>query len=89
MAKNKSIGSDIKNNLELLPDKELDEGYYHEAHDRCYLVSSIIEEHLLKHRVFEKHPKLRAKIEKAQELIIELYQTTGALEHLKSIEPKN
>ena len=74
--------NEIKNNT-IQPSSELDEFHYHEALDRTHLIASMIEEFLLNHPVFEKHNHLRESAEKAQELIVDTYQSIGALEHLK------
>lgn len=58
---------------------KLDEFHYHEALDRSYVVGEIIENTLATHPVIKKHKQLKTKIEKAQELIIEVYQELGGL----------
>ena len=68
---------------------ELDEFHYHEALDRSHMISSMIEEFLIQHPVFEKHNHLRESAEKAQKLIIDSYQSIGALEHLKRLSVKD
>jgi hypothetical protein len=57
----------------------LDEFHYHEALDRSYLAADIIETMLINHPVFNKHTEIKAKIEKAQELIVEAYQEIGGI----------
>jgi hypothetical protein len=59
---------------------KLDDGYYHEALDRSYIVANMIETVLIKHPVIEKHKELRKRVKKAQKLILEAYQLIGGLE---------
>jgi len=61
-------------------EEELDAGYYHEALDRSYIVANMIEDVLVEHPVFIKHQNLMEKVQKAQELILEVYQEVGSLE---------
>jgi hypothetical protein len=58
---------------------KLDEFHYHEALDRSYIVAELIETALIEHVVIKKHKSLKAKIEKAQSLIVEAYQEIGGL----------
>jgi hypothetical protein len=58
----------------------LDEFYYHEALDRSYIVANMIDDILIMHPVIKKHKKLKKRINKAQQLIIEAYQLIGGLE---------
>lgn len=60
--------------------KKLDKFYYHEALDRTYCCIDIIENMLVMHPVIKKHKKLRKKIKKAQEHIIDAYQLIGNLD---------
>jgi hypothetical protein len=60
-------------------EEQLDEFYYHEALDRSYIVANMIEDVLVEHPVIEKHKELKEKVQKAQELIIEVYQEIGGL----------
>lgn len=66
---------------------KLDNFYYHEAIDRTYICADIIDRHLLKHPVIKKHKKLKKRIKKAQELLLETYQIIGGLE-FKLFPPK-
>lgn len=66
---------------------KLDEFHYHEALDRSYMVADIMEVHLINHVVFEKHKHLKEKLEKAQELICEVYQELGGLEIILFTDP--
>jgi hypothetical protein len=53
---------------------ELDEFYYHEMLDRLTLVADIIDRHLIEHPVSEKHPKLKKKLNKCFNNLIDIYQ---------------
>lgn len=53
---------------------KLNEGHYVEAIDRTYIVANFIETTLLGHPVFQKHLKIKKKTEKAEQLILEIYQ---------------
>jgi len=55
----------------------LDPFYWHEAIDRTYIVIDIIQSHILDHPVFTQTESLKAKAEKAQELLSEVYQEIG------------
>lgn len=57
----------------------LNEGHYVEAIDRAYIVVNFIETTLMEHPVFQKHPELKIKTDKAQQLILEIYQEIGAI----------
>jgi hypothetical protein len=57
----------------------LDEFHYHEALDRSYIVAELLETALIEHVVINKHKNLKKKLQKAQELIIEVYQEIGGL----------
>jgi hypothetical protein len=57
--------------------KHLDSGYWHEAMDRSYCVTEIIQSMLLDHPAIEQTKPLYKKILKAQELIAEAYQDCG------------
>lgn len=65
----------------------LDEFHYHEALDRSYLVAEMLESALIEHVVIKKHKNLKTKLEKAQELIIEVYQEIGGLSITLFTEP--
>lgn len=58
---------------------QLDEFHYHEALDRSYLIADLLETALIEHVVLKKHKNLKTKLEKAQELIVEVYQEIGGL----------
>jgi hypothetical protein len=56
----------------------LDEFHYHEALDRTYLFTDMIDSYLLKHPVYQKNVNLKLKLEAAIEYLAELYQEIGA-----------
>lgn len=60
---------------------KLDEFHYHEALDRTYLIGSMVNDTLTTHPVYKKHKKLKKKINKVEDLLAELYQEMGDLEH--------
>lgn len=59
---------------------KLDEFHYHEALDRSYVVAEMLEEILINHVVIRKHRNLKNKLQKAQLLIVEVYQELGGLQ---------
>ena len=63
---------------------KLDDFHYHEALDRSYIVANMIEEVLIDHIVFLKHKRLRRKIEKAQSLLLDVYQEVGSISAIRS-----
>lgn len=54
-----------------------DKNFHVEALDRCESVNQIISVLLLKHCLIKATPKWKKKIEKAQQLIAEVYQEIG------------
>ncbi len=56
----------------------LDDFSYHEALDRCHLVMSVMNDHLIEHPVFEVHWEEREKLQQAQTMIWEVYQRIGS-----------
>jgi len=60
--------------------KELTILDYHEALDRTYLMTSIVNDALMEHQVILKHEELHEKIESAIALLAEAYQLIGGLE---------
>ena len=58
----------------------LDEFHYHEALDRSYVVAEILENTLIEHIVIQENKQLKEQLEKAQELIIEVYQEIGSMQ---------
>lgn len=67
----------LGDNLEF---NDLDRFHYHEALDRSYIVANIMEDLLVEHPVILKHPELKERIRKAQELVLEAYQLIGGLD---------
>ena len=59
--------------------KGLNEGHYIEAIDRAYIVADQIQTILIEHPVIRKHKKLKKRVKKAQDLIMETYQLIGGL----------
>jgi hypothetical protein len=59
----------------------LDQFHYHEALDRTYIAGDIVERMLIDHPVFEKHKKLKHKIENALSILAETYQELGKMEY--------
>ncbi len=60
--------------------------HYHEALDRCHLITTMIGNFLLDHAVFEHHKDLRKIIEEAHDRLYEAYQKIGikcAFEEMK------
>ena len=64
---------------DLIQEEPLNEGHYIEAIDRAYITANFIENTLIEHAVFEKHPELKEKAEKAQQLILNAHQEIGGL----------
>ena len=56
---------------------ELDEFHYHEIFDRCHVINSMIDDHLLSHIGIDGNKKYQKKLEKAQGLISEVMQDVG------------
>jgi len=59
--------------------KKLDSYDYHEALDRASMINDIMEYHLASLPAIMKHKKLRKDVEKAMDLIGEVYQNVGAI----------
>jgi hypothetical protein len=60
--------------------KGLNQGHYTEAIDRAYIVANQIEDILIEHPVIQKHKKLKKKVKKAQQHILDVYQMIGGLD---------
>ena len=60
--------------------KGLDRFHYHEALDRAFMVGNIVGEYLGEHLVVQKHPELKEKVDKATDLLAEVYQLIGGLD---------
>jgi hypothetical protein len=61
--------------------QKLDGYSYHEALDRAYSVQVIIERMLIDHPVIKNKKRWAKKIEKAQELIAEVYIEIGLIDY--------
>jgi len=57
---------------------KLDTFHYHEAIHTTHIFSKILEEHLLKHPVVQKHRKVKKKVNKVLELLADIYQDINA-----------
>jgi hypothetical protein len=55
----------------------INNGHYHELLDRCATTGGIVEDVLLNHPLVETTPKYKKKIERAIELIAEVYVHVG------------
>ena len=58
---------------------DVDKFHIHEALDRCHVICSNIDDHLLTHPAVEKYAYIREKILNGQSLIASAYQELGAL----------
>jgi hypothetical protein len=59
--------------------EDLNEGHYTEAIDRAYITANFMEEVLINHPLIECHKELKERVEKAQQLILDVYQLIGGL----------
>jgi len=59
---------------------KLDRFHYHEALDRAYIVANMTDDVLFQHPVIQKHKNLKKKVEKAENLLYEVYQLIGGLD---------
>jgi hypothetical protein len=57
--------------------EKFNDGYYHEAMDRLYVIQNMIEDFLLSHPACERHPEIAQKVEEAQKLLGQAYQNFG------------
>lgn len=71
-----------------VPKKDLDMFHYHEALERIYIIDNMVDEFLLKHAVFQKHPELNKKINSISLELGKLYQVIGNLQHISEEENK-
>ncbi len=78
-----------KKNIPQKPKKDLDSYSYHEALDRVYFVSDIIDRILLSHSVINKHKAFKKEVEKINNKLYDLYITIGFLEEKKYKHEKN
>jgi hypothetical protein len=56
----------------------LDDFSYHEVLDRCHLLMSMLNEHLIEHPVLDSHEEERVKLEEASNKIWDVYQSIGS-----------
>lgn len=56
----------------------LTKAYWHEACDRTACVIDIVDTMLVSHPAIEQTKEIKDKIDKVQELLGEIYQTTGS-----------
>lgn len=61
----------------------LDEFHYHEAIDRTWVITDMMDTYLLAHPVINKNKKLKNKVQQAQHLLLDVYQIIGNLEPQK------
>lgn len=66
-----------------MSDQEINEGHYLELMDRLWMISCIVEDHLINHPLAEKEEKVRLLIEKAGLLLAEAYQEVGHLDFIE------
>jgi hypothetical protein len=52
---------------------------YHEALDRTYITTSMLQDYLLEHPVIVQNKKLKKKLRKAEKHMLEVYQMIGNL----------
>ena len=57
---------------------KLNEGYYHEAMDRCHVLMETINTHLIEHPVGTQNKKINRMFIRAILALMEAYQMTGA-----------
>lgn len=67
----------------------LDSFHYHEALDRTYVITDMINVHLAGHPVYTKHKELSNRVKKAEILLIEAYQLIPNLELLEENQYEN
>jgi len=67
------------------PEDEIDEFHLHEALDRCHVICSNIDDHLLSHPVVEQYSHIKDLILNGQSLIAKAYQEINSI----SIEEKD
>lgn len=59
---------------------EINKGYYFELMDRCHVQMVCIDEFLLSNPHIENNKKQRKRLEKAQDLIMSVYQWAGIMD---------
>jgi hypothetical protein len=60
--------------------QKLGKFHFHEAADRYHVLIDMIQNYILDHPVFTQIEQLKAKAEKAQELLSEIYQDIANIE---------
>ena len=58
---------------------DFDKGYIHEALDRCHVICSNIDDHLLAHPAVKRYAEIEALINAGQSMIAQAYQELGSL----------
>ena len=64
---------------------EINDGHYLELMDRLSLVGCTIDDHILNHPLTKGNPLLQTKIEKALDLLYDVYQDVGHLEDQQEV----
>ncbi len=64
-------------NIKMSKKEKLDRFHYHEALDRAYVLTTIIDDILLSHPIVKKHENIKKKVEEALELLVDAYQAIG------------
>ena len=67
----------LKNNIFKEDKVELNEGYYHEAMDRCHVLMETINDHLVEHPVGRQKDKINRMFIRAIIALNEAYQMAG------------
>lgn len=68
---------------------EINKGYYFELMDRCHVQMVCIEEFLLSNPHIENNKDQKEKLEKAHELIMDVYQWAGIKDYVESTADEN
>jgi len=63
---------------------KINDGHYHEAMDRVYIVTENIDDHILKHPICKHNKKIRKQIEKGLDALVTAYQMIGQESHDQS-----
>lgn len=61
-----------------MSDREINSGHYHEILDRCHVISSNIDDHLIDHPGMTK--EMNEKCVKVQEILYEIYNKASELQ---------
>ena len=67
----------LKNNIFEEDKVELNEGYYHEAMDRCHVLMDTINNHLIEHPVGKQNKEINRMFVRALVSLMEAYQMAG------------